>query len=202
MLPPHSLPRGRIVEVYGPESSGKTTLALHVIAEAQKAGGVCAFIDAEHALDISYSKKLGVDVDELYLSQPDSGEDALEMTDTLVRSGALSVVVVDSVAALVSRNELAGEVGDHHIAPQARLMSQALRKLTMSIGKTDTLLIFINQVRMKVGVVFGSPEITAGGMALKFFSSVRMEIRRIGSLGTADNITGNRVRVKIAKNKV
>ncbi|MEQ8670237.1 MAG: recombinase RecA, partial [Rhodospirillales bacterium] len=176
------LPRGRIVEIYGPESSGKTTLALHVIAEAQKAGGTCAFVDAEHALDPAYAKKLGVDVEELLISQPDAGEQALEISDTLVRSGAIDVLVVDSVAALVPRAELEGEMGDTHVGLQARLMSQALRKLTSSISRSHCLVIFINQIRMKIGVMFGNPETTSGGNALKFYSSVRMEIRRIGAI--------------------
>ncbi len=196
------VPRGRIVEIYGPESSGKTTLALHIMAEAQKAGGSCAIIDAEHALDPSYAKKLGVDVDELLISQPDGGEQALEITDTLVRSGALDVVVVDSVAALVPRAELEGEMGDTHVGLQARLMSQALRKLTGSISRSRTVVIFINQIRMKIGVMFGSPETTTGGNALKFYSSVRMDIRRIGSIKERDEVVGNQTRVKIVKNKM
>ena len=196
------LPKSRIVEIYGPESSGKTTLALQVIAEAQKNGGVCAFIDAEHALDPSYAKKLGVDTKELLISQPDTGEQALEITDTLVRSGAISVLVVDSVAALTPRAELEGEMGDHHMGLQARLMSQALRKLTGSISKSNTMVIFINQIRMKIGVMFGSPETTAGGNALKFYSSVRLDIRRIGAIKDGEEIVGNQTRVKVVKNKV
>ena len=196
------LPRGRIVEVYGPESSGKTTLALHVIAEAQKAGGTCAIVDAEHALDPSYAKKLGVNVDELLISQPDAGEQALEITDTLVRSGALDVLVVDSVAALVPRAELEGEMGDTHVGLQARLMSQALRKLTGSINRSRTIVIFINQIRMKIGVMFGSPETTTGGNALKFYSSVRLDIRRIGQIKDKDEVVGNQTRVKVVKNKM
>ena len=196
------LPKSRIVEIYGPESSGKTTLALQVIAEAQKNGGVCAFIDAEHALDPSYAKKLGVDTKELLISQPDTGEQALEITDTLVRSGAVSVLVIDSVAALTPRAELEGEMGDHHMGLQARLMSQALRKLTGSISKSNTMVIFINQIRMKIGVMFGSPETTAGGNALKFYSSVRLDIRRIGAIKDGEEIVGNQTRVKVVKNKV
>ncbi|KKJ76531.1 recombinase RecA [Kiloniella litopenaei] len=196
------LPRGRIVEVYGPESSGKTTLALHVVAEAQKAGGTCAFIDAEHALDPAYANKLGVDVNELLISQPDAGEQALEITDTLVRSGALDVLVVDSVAALVPKAELEGDMGDSLPGLQARLMSQAMRKLTSSISKSRTLVIFINQIRMKIGVMFGNPETTTGGNALKFYSSVRLDIRRIGAIKDRDNITGNQTRVKVVKNKM
>ena len=196
------LPKSRIVEIYGPESSGKTTLALQVIAEAQKKGGVCAFIDAEHALDPSYAKKLGVDTKELLISQPDTGEQALEITDTLVRSGAVSVLVIDSVAALTPRAELEGEMGDHHMGLQARLMSQALRKLTGSISKSNTMVIFINQIRMKIGVMFGSPETTAGGNALKFYSSVRLDIRRIGAIKDGEEIVGNQTRVKVVKNKV
>ena len=196
------LPRGRIIEVYGPESSGKTTLALHVIAEAQKAGGTCAIVDAEHALDPTYARKLGVDVDELLISQPDAGEQALEITDTLVRSGALDVLVVDSVAALVPRAELEGEMGDSHMGLQARLMSQALRKLTGSISRSRTIVIFINQIRMKIGVMFGSPETTTGGNALKFYSSVRLDIRRIGAIKDKDEIVGNQTRVKVVKNKM
>jgi recombination protein RecA len=196
------LPRGRIIEVYGPESSGKTTLALHVIAEAQKAGGTCAFIDAEHALDPAYAKKLGVNVDNLLVSQPDAGEQALEITDTLVRSGAIDVLVVDSVAALVPKAELEGEMGDSHMGLQARLMSQALRKLTGSVSRSKTVVIFINQLRMKIGVMFGSPETTTGGNALKFYSSVRLDIRRIGSIKDKEVIVGNRTKVKVAKNKL
>ncbi|MCT4575179.1 MAG: recombinase RecA [Alphaproteobacteria bacterium] len=196
------LPRGRIIEVYGPESSGKTTLALHVIAEAQKIGGTCAFIDAEHALDPAYANKLGVDVDNLLISQPDAGEQALEITDTLVRSGALDVLVVDSVAALVPKAELEGEMGDSHMGLQARLMSQALRKLTGSVSKSKTIVIFINQIRMKIGVMFGSPETTTGGNALKFYSSIRLDIRRIGSIKDKDEIIGNKTKVKVVKNKL
>ena len=196
------LPKSRIVEIYGPESSGKTTLALQVIAEAQKSGGTCAFIDAEHALDPSYAKKLGVNTTDLLISQPDTGEQALEITDTLVRSGAISVLVVDSVAALTPRAELEGEMGDHHMGLQARLMSQALRKLTGSISKSNTMVIFINQIRMKIGVMFGSPETTAGGNALKFYSSVRLDIRRIGAIKDGDEIVGNQTRLKVVKNKV
>jgi len=196
------LPRGRIVEIYGPESSGKTTLALHVLAEAQKLGGTCAFVDAEHALDPSYAKKLGVNLDELLISQPDAGEQALEIADTLVRSGAIDVLVIDSVAALVPRAELEGEMGDSHVGLQARLMSQALRKLTASINRSQTLVIFINQIRMKIGVMFGSPETTSGGNALKFYASVRLDIRRIGQIKERDNVVGNQTRVKVVKNKV
>jgi recombination protein RecA len=196
------LPKGRIVEIYGPESSGKTTLALHVIAEAQKRGGTCAFVDAEHALDPGYAKKLGVDVDNLLISQPDAGEQALEIADTLVRSGAVDVLVVDSVAALVPRAELEGEMGDTHVGLHARLMSQALRKLTGSVSKSNTLLIFLNQIRLKIGVMFGNPETTTGGNALKFYASVRMEIRRIGAIKERDEVTGNHTRVKVVKNKM
>jgi recombination protein RecA len=196
------LPRGRIIEVYGPESSGKTTLALHVIAEAQKAGGTCAFVDAEHALDPSYAKKLGVDVEELLISQPDAGEQALEIADTLVRSGAIDVLVVDSVAALVPRAELEGEMGDTHVGLQARLMSQALRKLTGSISKSRCMVIFINQIRMKIGVMFGNPETTTGGNALKFYASVRLDIRRIGAIKEKEQVIGNQTRVKVVKNKM
>ena len=196
------LPRGRIVELYGPESSGKTTLALHVIAEAQKRGGTCAFIDAEHALDPIYARKLGVDVDNLLLSQPDGGEQALEICDTLIRSGAIDVVVVDSVAALVPRAELEGEMGDNHMGLHARLMSQALRKLTGSVSKSNTMLIFLNQIRLKIGVMFGNPETTTGGNALKFYASIRMEIRRIGQIKDREEITGNQTRVKVVKNKL
>jgi recombination protein RecA len=196
------LPKGRIVEIYGPESSGKTTLALHVLAEAQKKGGSCAFIDAEHALDPGYAKKLGVDISNLLISQPDAGEQALEIADTLVRSGAIDVLVIDSVAALVPRAELEGEMGDSLPGLHARLMSQALRKLTGSISKSNTLVIFINQIRMKIGVMFGSPETTTGGNALKFYASVRLDIRRIGALKDKDEVVGNQTRVKVVKNKV
>ena len=196
------VPKGRIIEVYGPESSGKTTLALHVVAEAQKTGGTCAFIDAEHALDPSYAKKLGVNVEELLISQPDAGEQALEIADTLVRSGAIDVLVVDSVAALVPRAELEGEMGDTHVGLQARLMSQALRKLTASVSRSNTLIIFINQIRMKIGVMFGSPETTSGGNALKFYASVRLDIRRIGAIKDREEVVGNQTRVKVVKNKV
>ena len=196
------LPRGRIVEIYGPESSGKTTLALHVMAEAQKAGGTCAIVDAEHALDPGYAKKLGVDVDNLLISQPDAGEQALEIADTLVRSGALDVLVIDSVAALVPRAELEGDMGDSHVGLQARLMSQALRKLTGSISRSKTIVIFINQIRMKIGVMFGSPETTTGGNALKFYSSVRLDIRRIGAIKDKEDVVGNQTRVKVVKNKM
>jgi len=196
------LPKGRIVEIYGPESSGKTTLALHVVASAQKSEGVCAFVDAEHALDPVYAKNLGVDVDKLLVSQPDGGEQALEIADTLIRSGAVDVLVVDSVAALVPKAELEGDMGDTHVGLQARLMSQALRKLTSSISKSNCMLIFINQIRMKIGVMFGSPETTTGGNALKFYSSVRLDIRRIGAIKDKDQIVGNQTRVKVVKNKV
>ena len=196
------LPRGRVVEIYGPESSGKTTLALSTIAQAQKDGGVCAFIDAEHALDPAYAAKLGVDVDELLISQPDAGEQALEITDTLVRSGAIDIVVIDSVAALVPRAELEGEMGDTHVGLQARLMSQALRKLTGSISRSRCMVIFINQIRMKIGVMFGSPETTSGGNALKFYASVRLDIRRIGAIKDRDEVVGNQTRVKVVKNKL
>ncbi len=196
------LPKGRIVEIYGPESSGKTTLALHVIAEAQKMGENCAFIDAEHALDPAYAKKLGVNIDELIISQPDTGEQALEITDSLVRSKAISVLVVDSVAALTPKAEIEGEMGDAHMGLQARLMSQALRKLTGSVSKSNCMVIFINQIRMKIGVMFGSPETTAGGNALKFYSSCRLDIRRIGAIKDKDEIIGNQTRVKVVKNKV
>ena len=196
------LPKGRVIEIYGPESSGKTTLALQVLAEAQKAGGTCAFIDAEHALDPVYAKKLGVDTDSLLISQPDTGEQALEITDTLIKSGSLSVLVVDSVAALTPRAEIEGDMGDHHVGLQARLMSQALRKLTGSISRTNTMVIFINQIRMKIGVMFGSPETTSGGNSLKFYSSVRMDIRRIGAIKDKEQIIGNSTRVKVVKNKV
>ena len=196
------LPKGRVVEIYGPESSGKTTLTLQIIAECQKAGGSAAFIDAEHALDPEYAKALGVDIDELLLSQPDTGEQALEVTDMLVKSGSLDVIVVDSVAALVPRAELEGDMGDSHVGLQARLMSQALRKITGSIQKSNTLVIFTNQIRMKIGVMFGSPETTTGGNALKFYSSVRLDIRRIGAIKEGDEIIGNETRVKVVKNKV
>jgi recombination protein RecA len=196
------LPRGRVVEIYGPESSGKTTLTLHVIAEAQKAGGVCAFVDAEHALDPVYAKKLGVNLEELLISQPDTGEQALEITDTLVRSGAVDVLVVDSVAALTPRAEIEGEMGEVQPGLQARLMSQALRKLTASIARSNTLVIFINQIRMKIGVMYGSPETTTGGNALKFYASVRLDIRRVGAIKDRDETIGNQTRVKVVKNKV
>ena len=196
------LPKGRIVEIYGPESSGKTTLALHAIAEAQKRGGTCAFIDAEHALDPGYARKLGVNVDDLLISQPDAGEQALEICDTLVRSGAIDVLVVDSVAALVPRAELEGEMGDSHVGLHARLMSQALRKLTGSVSRSNTLLIFLNQIRLKIGVMFGNPETTTGGNALKFYASIRMEIRRVGAIKERDTTTGNQTRVKVVKNKM
>ncbi len=196
------VPRGRIIEVYGPESSGKTTLALHVIAEAQKAGGQAAFIDAEHALDVTYARKLGVRTDDLLISQPDTGEQALEITETLVRSGAIDVIVVDSVAALTPRAEIEGEMGDAHMGLQARLMSQALRKLTGAISKSNTTLIFINQIRMKIGVMFGNPETTTGGNALKFYASVRLDIRRIQAIKEGEEVTGGRVKVKVVKNKI
>ncbi|MCI0753319.1 recombinase RecA [Teichococcus vastitatis] len=196
------LPKGRIVEIYGPESSGKTTLALHAIAEAQKRGGTCAFVDAEHALDPGYARKLGVDVDNLLISQPDAGEQALEIADTLVRSGAVDVLVVDSVAALVPRAELEGEMGDSHVGLHARLMSQALRKLTGSVSRSNTLLIFLNQIRLKIGVMFGNPETTTGGNALKFYASCRLEIRRIGQIKDREEVTGNQTRVKVVKNKM
>lgn len=196
------LPRGRVIEIYGPESSGKTTLALHIVAEAQKAGGICGFVDAEHALDPSYAKKLGVNIDELLISQPDTGEQALEIADTLVRSGAVEVLVVDSVAALVPKAELEGDMGDSHMGLQARLMSQALRKLTGSISKTNCMVIFINQIRQKIGIMFGNPETTTGGNALKFYASVRLDIRRVSSLKDRDQIVGNQTRVKVVKNKM
>ncbi len=196
------LPKGRIVEIYGPESSGKTTLALQVVAEAQKTGGICAFVDAEHALDPVYAKKLGVKTEELLISQPDTGEQALEIADTLIKSGSISVIVVDSVAALTPRAELEGEMGDHHVGLQSRLMSQALRKLTSAVANTNTMVIFINQIRMKIGVMFGNPETTSGGNALKFYSSVRMDIRRIGAIKDKEQIIGNSTRVKVVKNKV
>jgi len=196
------LPRGRVIEIFGPESSGKTTLALHAVANAQKQGGIAAFIDAEHALDTSYARKLGVNCDELLVSQPDTGEQALEIADMLVRSGAIDVMVIDSVAALVPRAEIEGEMGDAHMGLQARLMSQALRKLTATIGKTMTSVIFINQIRMKIGVMFGNPETTTGGNALKFYSSVRLDIRRIGAIKDGQDVVGNRTRVKVVKNKM
>jgi recombination protein RecA len=196
------LPRGRIIEIYGPESSGKTTLALHAVAEAQKAGGICAFVDAEHALDVTYARKLGVRTDDLLISQPDSGEQALEIAETLVRSGAIDVLVVDSVAALVPRAELEGEMGDAHMGVQARLMSQALRKLTGTISKSSTIVIFINQIRMKIGVMFGNPETTTGGNALKFYATQRLDIRRIGAIKDGEQVIGSRTRVKVVKNKV
>ncbi len=196
------IPKGRVIEIFGPESSGKTTLTLHAIAEAQKQGGTCAFVDAEHALDPVYAKKLGVNIDELIISQPDTGEQALEITDTLVRSGAVDLLVIDSVAALVPKAEIDGEMGDSHMGLQARLMSQALRKLTASTSRTNCTIIFINQIRMKIGVMFGSPETTTGGNALKFYASVRMDIRRIGSIKDKDEVIGNQTRVKVVKNKV
>ncbi len=195
------LPRGRVIEIYGPESSGKSTLAMHVVAEAQRNGGICAYVDAEHAMDPGYARAIGVDVDELLISQPDTGEQALEITDMLVRSGAIDVVVIDSVAALTPRAEIEGEMGDHHVGLQARLMSQALRKLTGNLNKTDTICIFINQLREKIGVMFGSPETTPGGRALKFYSSVRLDIRRIESIKDGAEVVGNRTRVKVVKNK-
>lgn len=196
------LPKGRIIEIYGPESSGKTTMAIHVVAEAQKSGGACAFVDAEHALDPSYARKLGVNLDDLLISQPDTGEQALEIADTLVRSGAIDVLVIDSVAALVPKAELEGDMGDSHMGLQARLMSQALRKLTGSIAKSGCMVIFINQIRQKIGVMFGNPETTTGGNALKFYASVRLDIRRIGSLKDKDQVIGNQTRVKVVKNKM
>jgi recombination protein RecA len=196
------LPRGRVIEIYGPESSGKTTLALHAVAEAQKKGGIAAYIDAEHALDPGYAKKLGVDIDEMLISQPDTGEQALEITDTLVRSGGIDIIVIDSVAALTPKAELEGEMGDSLPGLQARLMSQALRKLTASISKSNTIVIFINQIRMKIGIMFGNPETTTGGNALKFYSSVRLDIRRIGAIKDHDEVVGNQTRVKVVKNKV
>jgi recombination protein RecA len=196
------LPRGRVIEIYGPESSGKTTLALHAIAEAQKKGGVCAFVDAEHALDPIYARKLGVDVDNLLISQPDTGEQGLEIADTLVRSGSIDVLVIDSVAALVPRAELEGEMGDTHVGLHARLMSQALRKITGSVSRSNTMLIFLNQIRLKIGVMFGNPETTTGGNALKFYASIRLEIRRIGSIKDREEVTGNHTRVKVVKNKL
>ena len=196
------LPRGRIIEIYGPESSGKTTMALHAIAEAQKRGGTCAFVDAEHALDPGYARKLGVDVDNLLISQPDAGEQALEIADTLVRSGAVDVLVVDSVAALVPRAELDGDMGDSHVGLHARLMSQALRKLTGSVSRSNTMLIFLNQIRLKIGVMFGSPETTTGGNALKFYASIRLDIRRIGQIKERDEVVGNQTRIKVVKNKM
>src|SRR5271156_2080321 len=196
------LPRGRIIEIYGPESSGKTTLALHAIAEAQKRGGTCAFIDAEHALDPTYARKLGVDVDNLLISQPDAGEQGLEIADTLVRSGSIDVLVIDSVAALVPRAELEGEMGDSHVGLHARLMSQALRKLTGSVSRSNTMMIFLNQIRLKIGVMFGNPETTTGGNALKFYASIRLEIRRIAQIKERDEMVGNQTRVKVVKNKL
>ena len=196
------LPKGRIVEIYGPESSGKTTLTLHVVAEEQKKGGVCAFVDAEHALDPLYARKLGVNLEELLISQPDTGEQALEIVDTLVRSGAVSVVVVDSVAALTPKSEIEGDMGDHQVGAQARLMSQAMRKLTASIGRSNCMVIFINQIRMKIGVMFGNPETTSGGNALKFYASVRLDIRRTGAIKDRDEVVGNSTKVKVVKNKV
>lgn len=196
------VPRGRVIEIYGPEASGKTTMALHIIAEAQKIGGVAAFIDAEHALDVTYARALGIKTDELLISQPDTGEQALEITDILVRSGSLDVLVIDSVAALVPRAEIEGDMGDSHMGLQARLMSQAMRKLTSSISKSRTSVIFINQIRIKIGVMFGSPETTTGGNALKFYSSVRLDIRRIGAIKTGQDVIGNRTRVKVVKNKL
>lgn len=196
------LPKGRIVELYGPESSGKTTVALHMVAEVQKAGGIAGFVDAEHALDPSYAKKIGVDIDNLYISQPDNGEQALEITETMVRSGAIDIVIVDSVAALVPRAEIEGDMGDSHVGLHARLMSQALRKLTGIVSKSNCIVIFINQLREKVGVMFGSPEVTTGGRALKFYSSIRLDVRRIETLKQGTNMVGNRVRVKVAKNKI
>src|SRR5579872_4600703 len=196
------LPRGRVIEIYGPESSGKTTLALHAVAEAQKKGGIAAYVDAEHALDPVYAKKLGVDIDEMLISQPDTGEQALEITDTLVRSGGVDIIVIDSVAALTPKAELEGEMGDSLPGLQARLMSQALRKLTASINRTNTLVIFINQIRMKIGVMFGNPETTTGGNALKFYASVRLDIRRIGAIKERDEVVGNTTRVKVVKNKL
>jgi recombination protein RecA len=195
-------PRGRIIEIYGPESSGKTTLALHAVAEAQKAGGICAFVDAEHALDVAYARKLGVRTDDLLISQPDTGEQALEIAETLVRSGAIDVLVIDSVAALVPKAELEGEMGDAHMGVQARLMSQALRKLTGTISKSQTIVVFINQIRMKIGVMFGNPETTTGGNALKFYATQRLDIRRIGAIKDGEQVIGNRTRVKVVKNKV
>ena len=196
------LPKGRVIEIYGPESSGKTTMTLHAIAECQKAGGTCAFIDAEHALDPSYAQKLGVNIDELLISQPDTGEQALEVTDMLVRSGGIDMVVIDSVAALTPRAEIEGDMGDSHMGLQARLMSQALRKLTANIKRSNTMVVFINQIRMKIGVMFGSPETTTGGNALKFYASVRLDIRRIGAIKKGDEIVGNSTRVKVVKNKM
>ncbi|MCZ6663923.1 MAG: recombinase RecA [Gammaproteobacteria bacterium] len=196
------MPRGRVVEIYGPESSGKTTLALHVVAEAQKLGGTAAFVDAEHALDPQYAERLGVDIKNLLVSQPDTGEQALEITDMLVRSGAIDVIVIDSVAALTPKAEIEGEMGDHHVGLQARLMSQALRKLTANIKRSNTLVIFINQIRIKIGVMFGNPETTTGGNALKFYASLRLDIRRIGSIKRGDEVVGNETRVKVVKNKV
>ncbi len=196
------VPKGRIIEVYGPESSGKTTVALHMVAEVQKRGGIAGFIDAEHALDPAYAKKIGVDIDNLYISQPDNGEQALEITETMVRSGAIDIVIVDSVAALVPKAEIDGEMGDSHVGLQARLMSQALRKLTAAISRSNCIVIFINQLREKVGIMFGNPEVTTGGRALKFYSSVRMDVRRIESLKQGGEVIGNRVRIKVVKNKI
>lgn len=196
------IPAGRVIEIYGPESSGKTTMTLHFIAESQKRGGVAAFVDAEHALDVSYAKALGVDTDELLISQPDTGEQALEITDILVRSGGLDILVIDSVAALVPRAEIEGEMGDHHVGLQARLMSQAMRKLTASISKSQTTVVFINQIRMKIGVMYGSPETTSGGNALKFYATMRLDIRRIGAIKENQQIVGNRTRIKVVKNKL
>jgi recombination protein RecA len=198
----NGFPRGRVIEIFGPESSGKTTLTLHAIAEAQKAGGTCAFVDAEHALDPVYAKKLGVNIDELIISQPDTGEQALEIADTLVRSGAIDLIIIDSVAALVPKAEIEGEMGDSHMGLQARLMSQALRKLTATVARSNCVMIFINQIRMKIGVMFGSPETTTGGNALKFYSSVRIDIRRVGSIKDKEEVIGNQTRVKVVKNKV
>jgi len=196
------IPKGRIVEIYGPESSGKTTLALHIVAEAQKMDGICAFVDAEHAMDPDYAKKIGVDTEDLLISQPDTGEQALEITESLVRSGKVAVIVIDSVAALTPKDEIEGDMGAHHVGKQARLMSQALRKLTALVAKTDTVIIFINQIRMKIGVMFGSPETTTGGNALKFYTSVRLDIRRIAQIKKGDEVMGGRIRVKVVKNKV
>ena len=196
------IPKGRVIEIYGPESSGKTTLALHIVAEAQKMDGICAFVDAEHAMDPDYAKKIGVDTEDLLISQPDTGEQALEITESLVRSGKIAVIVIDSVAALTPKDEIEGDMGAHHVGKQARLMSQALRKLTALVAKTDTVIIFINQIRMKIGVMFGSPETTTGGNALKFYTSVRLDIRRIAQIKKGDEVMGGRIRVKVVKNKV